>query len=378
MATAAAVGGADEPGPVELPVGKTVAKKWKIIEKLGEGGCGAVYLVEDTKNKAKAALKAESNFVAGGSVLKLEVQVLKRLAGRKYVAQLITSGKKERYCYMVMTLFGHSLGRLFKFCRREFTPSTQVRLGLQMLYGLKQLHEVGYVHRDLKPANLAIGKKGKSMRVVHLLDFGLSREYIIKIDGKTEIRKPRENTLFRGTTKYCSAHANCRGEQGRVDDLWSMVYVLAEMRGPLPWDQLRDKHEIGKKKKATSDETLLSKCPPPMLEIAKHLRDLDYYKRPDYAKIYHILDGIMVDLGVKHADQFDWELLPNYNQLTTEKKPSRAARRTKIITVSEDVSIAKTTESSGKHRKDPTVQSEESDDKPPFNPAEFEKNELGF
>lgn len=36
MATAAAVGGADEPGPVELPVGKTVAKKWKIIEKLGE------------------------------------------------------------------------------------------------------------------------------------------------------------------------------------------------------------------------------------------------------------------------------------------------------------------------------------------------------
>uniref|UniRef100_A0A914PLI6 Protein kinase domain-containing protein n=1 Tax=Panagrolaimus davidi TaxID=227884 RepID=A0A914PLI6_9BILA len=214
----------DEPGPVELP-----------------GGCGAVYLVEDTKSKARAALKAESNFVAGGSVLKLEVQVLKRLAGRKYVAQLITSGKKEKYCYMVMTLFGHSLARLFKFCKREFTPSTQVRLGLQMLYGLKQLHEVGYVHRDLKPANLAIGKKGKSTRVVHLLDFGLSREYIIKVDGKAEIRKPRENTLFRGTTKYCSASANHRGEQGRVDDLWSMVYVLAEMRGPLPWDQIRDK-----------------------------------------------------------------------------------------------------------------------------------------
>ena len=37
--------------------------------------------------------------------------------------------------------------------------------------------------------------------------------------------------LFRGTTKYCSAHANNRGEQGRPDDLWSMIYVLAEMRG---------------------------------------------------------------------------------------------------------------------------------------------------
>jgi serine/threonine protein kinase len=121
-------------------------------------------LVEDTKsdvkNRAKAALKAESNFIAGGSVLKLEVQVLKRMSGRKFVAQLIGSGKKERYSYMVgiylknstiffkvMTLFGASLSRLFRQCRREFSISTQIRLGMQILYGLKQLHEVGYIHR---------------------------------------------------------------------------------------------------------------------------------------------------------------------------------------------------------------------------------------
>lgn len=49
-------------------------------------------------------MKAESNFVAGGSVLKLEVQVLKRLNGRKYVAQLIAAGKKEKYSYMVRVI----------------------------------------------------------------------------------------------------------------------------------------------------------------------------------------------------------------------------------------------------------------------------------
>lgn len=63
--------------------------------------CGAVFLVEDYKNGSKAAMKAESNYVAGGSVLKLEVQVLKRMSGRKYVAQLIAAGKKEKYSYMV-------------------------------------------------------------------------------------------------------------------------------------------------------------------------------------------------------------------------------------------------------------------------------------
>ncbi|KAI6191275.1 putative serine/threonine-protein kinase K06H7.1 [Aphelenchoides bicaudatus] len=263
---------AEESGPVELELGKIIGRKWKIMDKLGEGGCGSVYLVQDTKLKAKAAMKAESNFVAGGSVLKLEVQILKRMQGRKFVAQLISSGKKERYSYMVMTLFGASLSRLFKQCKKEFSVSTQIRLGMQILYGLKQLHEVGYIHRDVKPANLAVGPK----RCRSQNNFGLAREYIIRSEGSVEMRKPRENTLFRGTTKYCSANTHARNEQGRPDDLWSMVYLLTEMRGALPWEHVRDKHEVGEMKNAITDEKLLSKCPPQMMLIAEHLRTLDY------------------------------------------------------------------------------------------------------
>lgn len=65
---------------------------------------------------------------------------------------------------------------------------------------------------------------------------------------------------------------------------------MAEMRSPLPWEKFRDKHEIGRVKKATSDEKLLVNSPSQMLEITAHLRELDYYKRPDYAKIYQIFD----------------------------------------------------------------------------------------
>ncbi|VDO76871.1 unnamed protein product [Haemonchus placei] len=139
-------------GPVQLPKGKIVGQRWRIIKKLGEGGCGSVYKVQDIKNhnaeaalkaesnfvaggtvlkleveggcgsvykvqdiknhNAEAALKAESNFVAGGTVLKLEVQILNRLKGRPHVPQLIHSGKKEMYCYMVMTLLGDTLSTL--------------------------------------------------------------------------------------------------------------------------------------------------------------------------------------------------------------------------------------------------------------------------
>ncbi|KJH44401.1 hypothetical protein DICVIV_09567 [Dictyocaulus viviparus] len=69
-----------------------------------------------------AALKAESNFVAGGTVLKLEVQVLRRLSGLPHVPQLIHSGKKEHYCYMVMTLLGDSLVAL----QRDKGPKKQI------------------------------------------------------------------------------------------------------------------------------------------------------------------------------------------------------------------------------------------------------------
>ncbi|VDK22982.1 unnamed protein product [Anisakis simplex] len=85
---------------IRLRRGELIGKKWKVLEKLGEGGCGYVYKVQNMKTGVKvldiacdkycvnvliqahqlalsfqAALKVESNFVVGGSVLKLEVQV---------------------------------------------------------------------------------------------------------------------------------------------------------------------------------------------------------------------------------------------------------------------------------------------------------------
>ncbi|TKR60192.1 hypothetical protein L596_027480 [Steinernema carpocapsae] len=379
----------EEEGPVDLRLGKIVGKRWKIVDKLGEGGCGAVYLVEEVKTQAKAALKAESNFVAGGSVLKLEVQILRRLQGRKHVAQLFHSGRKEKYCYMVMTLFGHSLQNLFRQCNKQFTLSTLLRVGVHMLYGIKQLHEVGFVHRDIKPANLAVGR-GAEAKIIHLLDFGLAREYVIQNNGKLEIRKKRENTLFRGTTKYCSSNTHTRNEQGRPDDLWSMVYVLAEFRGPLPWDQLREKADIGKKKIQTMDEELLAKCPEEMLNITKHLNTLSYYTRPDYHLIYMVFVDVMEKNDVKFYDPYDWEdpkskpkgrsRRPRLSQVLSTSAPKLPS---KIKTLTEDPSV-KTLESA-KLRKvgwenqlDPTMDDITEDEGHPFRDEDFSLNAIGF
>jgi serine/threonine protein kinase len=83
-----------ETGQVFMPVGKVIAGRWLILNKLGEGGCGSVYRVEDLTTSRKYALKAESNFVTGGTILKLEVQILRQLNGRKHFLRLIHSGKR--------------------------------------------------------------------------------------------------------------------------------------------------------------------------------------------------------------------------------------------------------------------------------------------
>nr|CDJ96058.1 Serine threonine protein kinase-related domain containing protein [Haemonchus contortus] len=297
-------------GPVQIPKGKVISKRWRILRKLGEGGCGAVYKVEDLQTKKEAALKAESNFVSGGSVLKLEVQVLRRLKNKPYVTQLLHSGKRESYSYMVMTLLGESLRHITKRLGKVFSVSTQVRIGINVLFSLKQIHDVGFVHRDIKPANMAIGRIGTpEYRFIHILDFGLAREFVVHSpEGKLKMRRPRPRALFRGTTRYCSVSTHEKAEQGRMDDLWCLLYMLAELRGPLPWANASDKREVYEIKRRTDIDVVLENCPVQLIKFAEHLSTLNYYMRPDYLLLYELLVDVMRAGKFRYSDPYDWEI----------------------------------------------------------------------
>ncbi|CAJ0590105.1 unnamed protein product [Cylicocyclus nassatus] len=319
-----------DPGPVQIPKGKVIGRRWRILKKLGEGGCGAVYRVEDINTKQLAALKAESNFVSGGSVLKLEVQILRRLGNKPYVAQLIQSGKRELYCYMVMTLLGESLRHISKRIGKIFSVSTQVRIGINTLFALKQIHDIGFVHRDVKPANLALGRSGtREHKFIHLLDFGLAREFIVNSEGKIKMRRPRQRALFRGTTRYCSINTHEKCEQGRVDDLWCLLYMLAELRGPLPWANASDKKEVHEIKQNTDIEIVLENCPVQLVKFAEHLSTLNYYSRPDYLHLYTLLADIMKAGRFRYSDPYDWEML----KAESREESKESKEKTSVLSV---------------------------------------------
>ncbi|CAP35515.2 Protein CBG17985 [Caenorhabditis briggsae] len=253
-------------------------------------------------------MKAESNNANGGCVLKLEVAILKKLTGKPHVCKFISAARLTDFTYVIMTLLGKSLNKIVKRVGRQLTVSAQVRIAANILFCLKQIHDIGFIHRDLKPANMALGYKTNSeeCRFFHVLDFGLSRQYLVPHSdqpSKFMMRKPRERSLFRGTTRYCSIRMHDRAEQGRVDDLWSMLYLLAELRGPLPWSSQNDKRIVGELKRLHTDEDVLQNCPMEFLEIAKHLRSLTYFHRPDYHKIFMLLLTIVGELKRLHTDE---------------------------------------------------------------------------
>lgn len=294
-----------------LTEGKIVAKRWRIVEKLGEGGMGAVFKVRDlTRFQTFAAMKAESDITDGG-VLKLEAHVLKCLEPMPYCARILDSGERPKYCFMVMTLLGKDLmahkrdGNVARLCEQ-----TTLRLAMASLFAIKQIHEVGYTHRDIKPGNCVTGTSGSDTKNVYLIDYGMVRSFIAKRDtGENAMRRARAgDQLFRGTPRYCSLNVHYRKEQGRVDDLWSWLYMLIELHCGLPWRRMTDEKEIMDAKSAIPKKELLKSCPLEFSKLYDYLQDMKFRDRPDYHGLWSECFSGFKRVKGSFFGRFEWEL----------------------------------------------------------------------
>uniref|UniRef100_A0A0N5CF31 Protein kinase domain-containing protein n=1 Tax=Strongyloides papillosus TaxID=174720 RepID=A0A0N5CF31_STREA len=303
-------------GLIDIPSGVIIEEKYQFIKPLDEGGCGSIFLVKDTLSGSQYALKAVSNKVKESSILSFEVQVMKRLKNKKNVCQLISSGKNNRFTYVIMTLLGQSLFDLI-IQEKFFSKSTAIRVSIQCLLGIKQIHEVGFIHRDIKTENFLKGHGTE--RIIYLVDFGLVREYVkINPSGKIEKRKARVKCGFRGTTKYASINAQENQEQGRCDDLISLLYCTAEFLKKLPWD-FDDNEKVKSVKKETPTKDIFPDLPE-LASCLVYLYGLNYYVRPDYHKVFTFYKTEMDKLEVQFDDPYDWEISKNPTQKPLPKK----------------------------------------------------------
>ncbi|KAL3990878.1 Protein kinase domain family protein [Acanthocheilonema viteae] len=295
---------------VKLKIGSIVKNQWQILRRIGEGGYGLVFQVFNIQNPIQmAAMKTEPiGMLSDDQILKMEVHVLKKLDKSQHACKIYAAGKDENFYFLIMTLLSKSLSDLRKHCpNQRFTLSTSVKLCMQCLEGIEDLHNVGFIHRDVKPSNFAMGRKPSVIRTVFMLDFGLARQYCIMDDeGNMKLREPRKTAPFRGTIRYCSLNVHRRDEQGRHDDLWSLLYMTAEMiLGTLPWRNMDRMH--AESCKANSEEKLISSLPIEFHVFLKHLKKLNYNHKPDYNLLQSLLKQILKKEGHSLIDPYDWE-----------------------------------------------------------------------
>lgn len=297
-----------EPPPdIKIAVGDKISDgKYVVKKKLGEGSCGQVYLVSD-KNDNQLAMKVEPKMKnKEEEILKMEIYVLKKLQNSKHVCRFYSSGVQSNYSYVVMSLLGQELSELRRRCpSRRMGHSSVLRIAIQSIAGIEDMHNAGFIHRDLKPTNLAIGNKLK--HAVFLFDFGLCRQIMTMKDGKLTLREPRKKVSFRGTVRYCSLNVHLAKEQGRHDDLWSILHSMIELAtGTLPWKGMARK-DAEEKKKTVTEKQMFRGVPRSLLFLYKQLQPLQYHDTPNYG---HIKGAIAKEIKAKKVsmtDPYDWE-----------------------------------------------------------------------
>lgn len=204
----------------------TIVSHYRIIEKIGAGGMGEVYLADDTTLGRKVAIK----FLPQRQTAKAEFRVrLEREAraaaclNHPNITTVHEIGDIEGQPYIVMEYVeGPSFAE--KMSGAKFKVEDGLRIFSCICDALRVAHQAGIVHRDLKPSNIVLNNEGKPK----LIDFGLAL-----IREGTKIT--RAGTVM-GTVSYMSPE-QIRGEE--VDhrtDIWSLGVMLYQIvSGQLPF-----------------------------------------------------------------------------------------------------------------------------------------------
>ncbi|MBU8932939.1 MAG: protein kinase [candidate division Zixibacteria bacterium] len=204
----------------------TMVSHYRIIEKIGAGGMGEVYLAEDTKLKRKVALKFLPPHLCQDEDCRERFKREAQAAAKLNHPNIVTIHEVAEHSGRPFFAMEHVEGQSLKDVIRDYQPGLDdiINLVLQICEGLAKAHEAGITHRDIKPSNIVIDADGRPK----LVDFGLAT-----IQGTDKLTKTG-STL--GTVGYMSPEQIKVKEVDHRSDLFSLGVVLYEMiAGRLPF-----------------------------------------------------------------------------------------------------------------------------------------------
>jgi serine/threonine protein kinase len=269
--------------------------RYKLLEQIGEGGCGVVYMAEQEEPvRRRVALKVIKLGMDTKSVIarfEAERQAL-ALMDHPNIARVLDVGATETgRPYFVMELVKGF--KITDYCDQN-NLSTTDRLGLfvQVCQAIQHAHQKGVIHRDLKPSNILVTLYD-GMPVPKVIDFGIAKA--------TSEQRLTDKTVFTQFAQFIGTPAYMSPEQAEMSalgidtrsDIYSLGVLLYELlTGRTPFDTkdllqagLDEIRRIIREQEPVRPSTRLSTM------VAGELTAAAQHRRADPPKLIHLLRG---------------------------------------------------------------------------------------
>ncbi len=242
-------------------IGRVVGP-YRIVERLGAGGMGEVYLAQDARLNRPVALKILPSYFVSDATRLRRFQREARAASALNHPNILTIHEVGEFedVHFIATEYidGQTLRELVT--GQDLSLEEVLDVAVQVASGLVAAHAAGIIHRDIKPENIMRRTDG----IVKILDFGIAKltEQLtpeFSSEAPTVIKAQTETGVVMGTVGYMSPEQARGLSVDERTDIWSLGVVLYEMlarRTPFAGDTRLD-----------TLVAILEREPPPLLQF---------------------------------------------------------------------------------------------------------------
>ncbi|EEF63001.1 serine/threonine-protein kinase [Pedosphaera parvula] len=214
--------------------------RYKLLQQIGEGGCGVVYMAEQEEPvRRRIALKIIKPGMDTKSVIarfEAERQAL-ALMDHPNIAKVFDAGATESgRPYFVMELVRGI--KITEYCdQKSLTTEERLKLFIQVCQAIQHAHQKGIIHRDLKPSNILVTTSLEGAALPVVIDFGIAKA--------TTNQRLTDKTLFTAFEMLIGTPAYMSPEQAALtsvdvdtrSDIYSLGVLLYELlTGATPFD----------------------------------------------------------------------------------------------------------------------------------------------
>ena len=220
-------------------IGREIAGRFRLLDKLGEGGMGAVFRAEQIALRREVALKLLRPDLSADALLvsrfNSEAKLVAKLRHPNTVIIYDFGQDSDGMLFIAMELLEGLSLRALVARDGPLPPARALAIAQQVSASLADAHGHGIIHRDLKPDNIMLTQRGKKSDVVTVLDFGIAK-LRDQAGNMTGMPVTQAGALL-GTPQYMAPEQiNSEAVDGRTD-VYALGAVLYEMvTGRLPFE----------------------------------------------------------------------------------------------------------------------------------------------